>query len=98
MGAQSENVLFVPDGTMNFDSIGEFKQSLCWGMEAEFIWNGKHYGVVRYGINNKITIYECGKPETDVVCENADEALEFMAGNDRLRDIITKVHVISRTI
>lgn len=98
LSVQSGNVLFVPDGTMNFDSISEFKQSLCWGMEAEFVWNGKHYGVVRYGINNKITIYECGKPKTDIVCENADEALEFMAGNDRLRDIITKVHVISRTI
>ena len=53
---------------------------------------------MRYGVDHKITVYECGKPETDFVCETADEALEFMAGADRLRDIITKVHVVERTI
>ncbi len=95
---QTDSVLVVPAGTMNFDSISEFKQSLSWGMEAEFVWNEKHYGVVRYGVDNRITVYECGKSETDFVCETPDEALTFMAGEDCLRDIITKVHVIARTI
>ena len=38
------------------------------------------------------------KPETERVYQTADEALEFMAGADCLRDIITKVHVVERTI
>ena len=29
---------------------------------------------------------------------DADDALEYMLGDDRLRDVITKVNVISRTI
>ncbi len=98
LNRQVSSTLIVPNGTMNFDSISEFKQSLNWGMEAEFVWKGTHYGVVRYGVDHKITVYECGKPESDFVCETADEALEFMAGEDRLRDIITKVDVVSRSI
>lgn len=35
----------------------------------------------------KITIYQCGHPETEKVCETAEEALEYMVGEDRLRDV-----------
>ena len=56
------------------------------------------YGVIRYGTDNKITIYEAYKPETEKVCETADDALEYIVGGDRLRDVITKVNVVSRTI
>ena len=56
------------------------------------------YGVIRYGTNNKITIYQANRPETEKVCDTADDALEYMLGDDRLRDVITKVNVISRTI
>ena len=69
-----------------------------WGGEVEFVWNGIHYGVMRYGINNMITIYRMGYPETDMVCKDADEALEYMVGEDRLRDVITQVTVLDRTI
>ena len=31
-------------------------------------------------------------------CDTADEALEYMVGDDRLRDVITEVQVIMRTI
>jgi len=43
-----------------------------------------------------MTIYEANKPEK--VCETADEALEYMVGSDRLRDMITQVTVFERTI
>lgn len=46
----------------------------------------------------KITIYQCGHPETEKVCETAEEALEYMVGEDRLRDVITQVRVVERTI
>ena len=60
--------------------------------------NNKTYGVIRYGTDNKITIYQANRPETEKVCETADDALEYMLGEDRLRDVITKVNVIERTI
>ena len=61
-------------------------------------WNGAVFNIIRYGTDGKITIYAANKPETEKVCETADEALEYMVGDDRLRDIITKVHVVSRSI
>ena len=67
------------------------------GAEIEFEWNGITYGVVRYGTDNKITIYIANRPETEKVCETADDALEYMVGEDRLRDVITQVHVLART-
>lgn len=93
-----DNVMIVPEGSMDFESISEFKRSLSWGAEIEFIWNGISYGVVRYGTDNKITIYQANRPETEKMCETADDALEYMLGNDRLRDVITKVRVVARTI
>ena len=93
-----EKMIVIPDESLNFETIGEFKRSLHWGGEMEFVWNGITYGVIRYGTNNKITIYVANRPETEKVCETADDALEYMVGNDRLRDVITKVTVISRSI
>ena len=93
-----DNYIIVPDGSMNFETISEFKRSLKWGAEIEFVWNNITYGVVRYGTNNKITIYQANRPETEKVCDTADDALEYMLGNDRLRDVVTQVKVVSRTI
>ena len=93
-----ENYIIVPEGSMNFETISEFKQSLNWGAEIEFVWNCTTYNVIRYGTNNKITIYQANRPETEKVCDTADDALEYMVGTDRLRDVITKVNVVSRTI
>ena len=87
----------VPDGSLNFETISEFKRSINWGAEIEFEWNGITYGVVRYGTDNKITIYIANRPETEKVCETADDALEYMVGEDRLRDVITKVRVLARS-
>ncbi len=101
---QSEGVsgmsstITVPDGSLNFETISEFKQSLNWGAEVEFEWNGMTYCVFRYGTDNKITISVANQPDTEKVCETADDALEYMVGTDRLRDVITKVHVVARTI
>ena len=35
---------------------------------------------------------------TEKWCDSADEILEYLVGNDRLRDVITQVKVWSRTI
>ena len=90
------NIIFA--GNDNFVSIGDFERSLSWGAEIEFEWKGVLYGVVRYGTDHKITIYQCGHPETEKVCETAEEALEYMVGEARLRDVITQVRVVERTI
>ena len=32
--------IIVPYGSMNFETISEFKRSINWGAEIEFEWNG----------------------------------------------------------
>lgn len=93
-----DNYIVVPDGSMNFETISEFKRSLRWGAEIEFVWNNITYGVVRYGTDNKMTIYQANRPDTEKVCDTADDVLEYMLGDDRLRDVVTKVQVVSRSI
>lgn len=43
-------------------------------------------------------IYVDDADQTEKWCNNADEVLEYVIDGDRLRDIITKVDVTSRTI
>lgn len=81
-----------------FESISDFKECISHGGEVDFEWKGVRYGAVRYGTNNKICVYEANKQETEKVCETVDEALEYMVGEDRLRDVITQVTVWDRTI
>ena len=100
-GACNMKYRIVPNNTPEqnrFVSISDFKDCMHWGGEVEFVWKGIHYGVMRYGINNMITIYRMGYPETDKICKDADEALEYMVGEDRLRDVITQVTVLDRSI
>ena len=93
------DILYVPNnGSLNFSTISDFKECMRWGREVEFIWKGIHYGVIRYGTNRKITIYQANCPETEKVCDTADEALEYIMGGDRLRDVITQITVMSRTV
>lgn len=82
----------------NFTSISDFKWCMRCGGEVQFLWRGKHYVAVRYGINNKITICEANNQASKIAYDSADDALEFMVGYDRLRDVFTQVTVIDRTI
>lgn len=93
----SDNII-VSSRDLKFESISDFKESLRYGAEIEFVWKNVSYGVVRFGTENKITIYQAHCPDTEVVCETADEARAFMVGEDRLRDVITQVEVVARTI
>ncbi len=96
-GMIGKTIIVPPDANLNFESASEFKDVLRRGAEIQFDWKGHSYGVIRYG-TNKITAYEIYKPETEKVYETPDDALEFMLGEDKLRDVITKVEVTDRTL
>lgn len=68
------------------------------GGEVQFSWKGKHYGVVRYGFNHKIMLCEAYKEGTEICFETADDALDYVLDGDHLRDIITKITVLYRTL
>ncbi len=95
-----------------FQSISEFKWCVNDGGEVVFEWKGNYYGIGHP--NNKILIsancYEKnGKfynantnqeytAEDELWGDTADDILEFNVSGDRLRDVITQVTVLDRTI
>ncbi len=101
---------FIPQNTPEqnrFTSISDFKWSMKCGAEVQFVWNGVTYGCFgkikpKEGNHTKMLICRSGSVEentrTEKWCDTADDLLEYMVGNDRLRDVITQVTVIERTI
>ena len=59
-------------------------------------WQGQEYGI--WSENGSIRITCSGTPNESHIFENSDAALQFMVGPDRLRDVITQVTVLDRTL
>lgn len=78
-----------------FETISEFKECIIRGGEPIFTWNGIQYGVFFHEEGYCIAEAE-GKNE--MIYDTPDNVLEYMVGNDRLRDVITQVTVIDRTV
>ena len=79
-----------------FKTISEFKECLIRGGEIEFTWSNSRYGISHS--KGKIIAYVWNQPDTTQYFDTPDEVLEYMAGSDRLRDVITQVTVLDRTI
>ena len=79
-----------------FESISDFKCCMRYHGEVEFEWKGKGYSITPW--EHGISISEANKQETEIIGSDADEILEYIVGGDRLRDVITQVKVIDRTI
>ncbi|MGN1044107.1 MAG: DUF4417 domain-containing protein [Acutalibacteraceae bacterium] len=81
---------------MRFKTIGDFKWAIQHGAEIEIEWNDKSYFINQPG--GIININEDGHYLEAKKYKTADEALEYTINGQRLREIITKVKVWSRTI
>ncbi len=89
-----------------FKTISDFKWCMRCGGEVEFSWKGKRYGIaskLRRSDNAPIQMLISqtrveNMEETEKWCDSADELLEYTVSGDRLRDVITQVTVIDRTI
>lgn len=80
-----------------FTTISDFKTCMRRHGEVEFSWNGNLYSITHRG-NGQISISAAYREETEKLCNTSDEVLEYMVGSDRLRDVITQVTVLGRTI
>lgn len=78
-----------------FKTISEFKECVIRGGEPVFLWNGDVYGVCFVDSGYCIARID-GTHER--ICSSPDAVLEYTIHGDRLRDIITRVTVISRNI
>ncbi|MEG1447806.1 MAG: DUF4417 domain-containing protein [Oscillospiraceae bacterium] len=92
----NNEIIIGADINLKFETIGDFKWCMKCGGEVEFIWENKTYNIVHDP--DGIVIYEAHKGETERKYQTADEVLEYIIDGSRLRDIITKVEVASRTI
>ena len=95
-----------------FQSISDFKWCMKRNGEVQFRWKGILYTIVH--VDNKIVVsvgyYEKdGKyynistnqehsSKDELWGDTADDILEFNVSGDRLRDVITQVTVLDRTI
>lgn len=80
-----------------FTTISDFKTCMRWHGEVSFTWNGNLYSITHRS-NGKISISMACREDTEKLCATSDEVLEYMVGADRLRDVITQVTVLDRTI
>ena len=78
-----------------FRTISEFKECIIRGGEPVFMWNGVQYGVCFHNDGYCIAHLD---GEYEGIYHTPDDVLEYVVGNDRLRDVITQVTVISRNI
>ena len=79
-----------------FKTISDFEDCMIRGGEVEFIWDTVTYIITHP--EGKINIIEAYKPETEKWCDTADQVLEYIIGGKKLRNIITKVEVVFRSI
>ena len=105
-GLRFMNLQYDPEA-YRFKTISDFKWSMKCGSEIQFDWKGISYccyGTVcpAPGQKSRMVIAQAGSAEvlaqTGMWCDTADEVLEYMVGDDRLRDVITQVTVTERTI
>ena len=81
---------------MRFKTISDFKWSIKHGAEIEIEWNDKSYFINQPA--GKISIHEEGNYLEAKDYKTADEVLEYIIEGQKLKEIITKVKVWSRTI
>ena len=94
---EAKNIFYQTEDYENFESQSEFKICLIRGGEVQFIWKGKQYTTSKI-IGGKFFIAEAYNEETEVVYDTAEELLDYVVGEDKLRDIITKVEIVERTL
>lgn len=85
----------MQDSQNRFKTISEFKDCIIRGGEPVFSWNGTKYGVCLHEDGYCIAdIYG----DNEKICTSPDDVLEYIVCGDRLRDVITQVIVVDRTI
>ena len=79
-----------------FVSISDFNGVWTKAVKSTLFGMGKNTGSAIPG--GRIIAYLWGQPDTTQYFATADDVLNYMVGSDRLRDVITQVTVLDRTI
>lgn len=79
---------------LRFKTISDFKWSMRYGAEVVIEWKDKEFGIWSDRSTIRITTIDAEEQTFNSV----EDALEYIICGDRLRDVITQVTVIDRTI
>ena len=95
-----KNFLFDTSTTEEnrFKTVSEFKESMLCGGEVVFRWKDTEYGVFRIDDSRGVYCVSVADGEGMKWYNDLDDLLQYTVGSDRLRDIITQVTVLDRTI
>ncbi len=91
------NITSKSNDAYRFKTIGEFKDALNRGAEIEFEWKGVEYSLTPVD-GCCFSIAVALRQETEKLCSTTDDVLEYMLGDDKLRDVVTNVNVIDRML
>lgn len=84
------------DDSLQFHSISEFTTSMRYGAEVVIQWDGVEYGI--WSEDGTVRITCPSMPEQDRTYKAVEDVLNHMIGTVKLREIITQVTVLDRTI
>ena len=79
-----------------FEDLDDFRDSLLRGREIVFEYKGKEYGIFLF--DDGIHVAQSYHDETKKVYQTPDEALEYTIDGTKIRDIITTVEIVHRSI
>ena len=81
-----------------FETISSFKRSVDHGADVELVWKDLIYSITHID-NNKISICQAYKQETEKLYDTADELLIYqLQTGETLKDIITKAEISDCTL
>lgn len=86
---------YIISDSDDFKTISEFKDAMRYHDEIVFAWKGKEYGIFWDG---KLYCIAEIDGSNEKWCETSDDILEYIVGDSRLRDVITKVKVTLRNL
>lgn len=79
-----------------FETLFEFTDALRRGGEIQFLWKDHEYSVLP--IRGRFVICEANLPETSCWYDNTDELLNHEVDGEKLRSIIKRATITSRTL
>lgn len=82
---------------MKYSTIFEFKNSLIYGTEIIFKYQGEEYAAFNLG-NEKYVLCRSRSGNGDETFESADDLMNAKFGDKKLRNIVTKLEVLHRNI
>ena len=97
---------------LKFESLGDLKWHIGRGCEIEFIWDNKYYSITHP--DGKICIgegyyFKNGKAynllshseydtEKSLTSNTVDDIIDFSLGENKLREVATKIGIVYRSI